>query len=235
MQVSKYLDLAKANEDKEKYELLVDFLVPIVKSYPAEMGILTTSAAIQCLGGYGFCMDFPVQQYFRDIRIDTLHEGTTGIHGKDLLRRKATMKNGRAYVLFKEEICKAISEARDNPNLKIFADQLHQELKRLDDVTQYLLTIKDTGNIEKYLADATLYLEMASIIAVAWQWLLQALAATKALAVDLPDNEINFYNGKLYSFKYFFYYQLPKAASLANTLKNSNGLTTTMNIKFFEE
>jgi butyryl-CoA dehydrogenase len=68
------------------------------------MGILATSAAIQCLGGYGYCRDFPVEQYFRDIRIDTLHEGTTGIQGQDLLGRKITMHNGMAYQFIIEEI-----------------------------------------------------------------------------------------------------------------------------------
>jgi len=96
LQVSKYMDLARVGVDQEKNELLVDFLVPVVKTYPSEMGILSTSAAIQCLGGYGYCHDFPVEQYYRDVRIDPIHEGTTGIQGQDILGRKVTIQQCRA-------------------------------------------------------------------------------------------------------------------------------------------
>jgi len=112
MQASYYEDLAKMGVDHERNELLIDFLVPIIKSYPAEMGILSTSAAIQIHGGYGFCGDFPVEQYYRDIRIDTLHEGTTCMQGQDILGRKAVMKQGVAFTYFQEEIKNTIARAK---------------------------------------------------------------------------------------------------------------------------
>lgn len=85
-----------SGEEKERSQLLLDILTPIAKSYPGEMGIASTSQAIQCLGGYGYCEDFPVEQYFRESRIHPIHEGTTGIQGKDLLGRKMVINKGRS-------------------------------------------------------------------------------------------------------------------------------------------
>jgi len=77
--------------------LLLELLTPIAKTYPAEQGIKSTSHAIQILGGYGFCSDFMPQQYYRDIRIIAIYEGTTGIQSLDLLGRKITQKNGKSH------------------------------------------------------------------------------------------------------------------------------------------
>ena len=104
----KLVDLTNVSDgqEKEEYELLLDFLTPIVKTYPSEMGIVSTSLAIQCLGGYGYSSEFPVEQYMRDARIHPIHEGTTGIQGMDLLGRKVTMKKGAGVKIFIAEVKK---------------------------------------------------------------------------------------------------------------------------------
>jgi butyryl-CoA dehydrogenase len=149
LQAAKYLDLIKVSsdpEEKEKYTLLADLLVPIVKTYPSEAGIIATSAAIQCLGGYGFCQDFPVDKYYRDIRIDAIHEGTTCIQGQDLLGKKINMKNGKALDLFYEEVSKAIQEVQTYKNLKPLADQLIDAIKELNAVTRHLQACRSGQN-----------------------------------------------------------------------------------------
>ena len=105
-QCSYYSDLAEVGDDEEKHNahLLLELLTPIAKSYPSEMGIQSVSAAIQTLGGAGYCDDFPVEQIYRDIRVNAIYEGTTSIHGMDLLGRKVTMENGKAVQLFSNEI-----------------------------------------------------------------------------------------------------------------------------------
>jgi butyryl-CoA dehydrogenase len=104
MQAAKYADLAivLTGEEKEKNELLLDLLTPVAKSYPSEMGILSVSQGVQCLGGSGYCDDYPLEQYYRDARIHPIHEGTTGIQGLTLLGRNVTMKGGKAYKLYLE-------------------------------------------------------------------------------------------------------------------------------------
>ncbi len=234
LQNAKYRDLVKVGEDAEKYDLISDLMIPVVKTYPSEMGILTTSTAIQVLGGYGFCRDFPVEQYYRDIRIDTLHEGTTGVQGQDLLGRKVTMKGGKAYQLAMEEISKTIEEASGLSELQAYALQLKDAQQTFVNVTDYLLEIKATGDKEKFQADASVYLEMAGVLFIGWQWLLQSIVALKALPSAI-DVDKNFYQGKLMTCQYFFRYELPKLESLGKTLKTSDGLTVAMNADLFED
>ena len=178
LQVSKYLDLAKVvatAEEREKYTMLVELLVPVVKTYPAEAGILATSAAIQCLGGYGYCQDFPVEQYYRDIRIDPIHEGTTGVQGQDILNRKISLGKGKAMQYFVAELLATIQKAQQFDYLQDLAAQLLEALNELRSVTTYLLSLSAQGQVEEFLADGVLYLEMFSLITIAWQWLLQAI------------------------------------------------------------
>ncbi len=117
-QCAQYVDLARVTEgeEKERYELLLDLLTPVAKSYPSEMGILSVSQGLQCLGGYGYCDEFPLEQYYRDVRIHPIHEGTTGIQGMDLLGRKVVMKNGKALFLYLAELEKAIAAGRAIPD-----------------------------------------------------------------------------------------------------------------------
>jgi len=235
LQLSKYQDLAKSGIEREKHELLVDFLVPIVKTFPSEYGILSTSAAMQCLGGYGFCRDFPVEQYFRDIRIDAILEGSTGIQGIDLLGRKVTMQKGRAYKLFLAEVRQTVAKANMLPEISREAAELARGLGIMEDVTAYLLEVSERQGAEEFLADASLYLEMAGIVAIGWQWLLQGIAAQSALATAALDGDKNFYDRKLQTLRYFMIYELAKVDGLARALKNSRGLTSNMNTSIFGE
>jgi hypothetical protein len=92
------------------------------------------------------------------------------------------------------------------------------------------------GNPEMFLADATLYLEFFGIIAIAWQWLMQATVAKKALQdAKLSSGDVNFYKGKIYTCRYFFGYELPKIEGLATRLTNGDGLTVEMKNNYFEE
>jgi len=237
LQCSKFVDLAHLcqGEEKEKYELLLDLLTPVAKSYPSEMGILSVSAGLQCLGGYGYCEEFPLEQYYRDVRIHPIHEGTTGIQGMDLLGRKVVMKNGKAFALFLEETAKTIQQAQAIAELAPLAKSLQAALEKLKTVTGHLTGIAIKGDIELFLADATLYLEMFGIIAIAWQWLLQSIVALPALQKKPAEADANFYRGKLFAGRYFFGYELPKIEGPATRLLNSDGLTVEMKPEFFAD
>jgi butyryl-CoA dehydrogenase len=237
MQCSRYHDMEKVSEgeDHENYNLLLELLTPVAKTYPSEMGILSCSQAIQILGGYGYCDEFPVEQYYRDVRIHPIHEGTTGIQGMDLLGRKMMMKKGKAGQLYLAEVRKAIATAQADTELKPLALELEKAVGSLESVTGHLAGIAMKGNPEMFLADATLYLEFFGIIAIAWQWLMQATVAKKALAGELLPGDVNFYNGKIYTYRYFFGYELPKIEGLAKRLTNGDGLTVEMKNDYFEE
>lgn len=226
---------AGAPEERERHELLLDFLTPIAKSYPSEMGILSASAGLQCLGGYGYCDEFPLEQYYRDARIHPIHEGTTGIQGMDLLGRKVTMKNGQALHIFLEQVREAIQAGEGCDELRAESRQLSEYLDEFEALTRHLVGIAAAGAPALFLADATLYLELAGILTIAWQGLLQALVSERALREAAQDRERNFYLGKRQTFHYFFRYELPKCRGLAIRLRQSDGMTSDMDEAYFED
>jgi butyryl-CoA dehydrogenase len=237
MQTAKYADLAivLAGEEKEKNEHLLDLMTPVAKSYPSEMGILSISQGVQCLGGSGYCDDYPLEQYYRDARIHPIHEGTTGIQGITLLGRNVTMKGGKAYKLYLEEVRKTILQAEEFKELASYVQKLKQALEMLQQVTAHLMGVREKETPEVFLADATLYLEFFGIISVAWQWLLQATAVVKALRNSPSGAEANFYNGKFFAFRFFFEYELPKIQGLASRLMHSDGLTVEITTDLFSD
>jgi alkylation response protein AidB-like acyl-CoA dehydrogenase len=236
LQCSRYEDMTKVStgDDLKKYELLLDLLTPVAKTYASEMGILSTSQSIQCFGGYGYCEDFPVEQHFRDMRIHAIHEGTTGIQGMDLLGRKVIMKEGKAVMLFLDEVRNAMAAA-DRAGLQPFSEQLGNGLNALQDVTVHLISVAQDKGPEYFLADATLYLEFFSIVAIAWQWLLQAVAVQHALKKKLGEAESNFYHGKLFTFRYFYTYELVKINGLIERLKNPDAVTVEIKPEYFSD
>ncbi|MEL6394324.1 MAG: acyl-CoA dehydrogenase family protein, partial [Bacteroidota bacterium] len=116
LQCSYYEDLAGHADDeatRKDYHLLLELLTPIAKSYPAEYGNLSVSMGMQVLGGAGYCDDFPLEQHYRDIRVNSIYEGTTTIHGLDLMGRKIVMEDGKALNLLLKEVMETIASAGD--------------------------------------------------------------------------------------------------------------------------
>ncbi len=205
-------------DDQQKKDnwLLLEILTPIVKTYATEQGIRAVSLGLQVLGGYGFTMDFPLQQYYRDIRIMAIYEGTTGIQSLDLLGRKVLSENGRAFQLLLTEMNKTAEKAESDPELQPFAQELRQECRRLAEVTQHLVGFAQAGKVERFTADATIYMEMTGLIVIAWQWLHLALAAQQRRAEGRfsPD----FYAQVVRCLRFYFRYELPHAEANARTL-----------------
>jgi butyryl-CoA dehydrogenase len=228
IQCSMYEDLRRvcAPEEQEYYSLLLDLLTPVAKSYPSETGCLSTSWALQCLGGYGYTTDFPLEQYYREVRIHPIHEGATGIHGLDLLGRKVMMKNGQATMLLTQEVMKEVTLAKQNPATSVAATAMEQHLQTLQGTTMYLMGVAQKEGPEAFLADATLYLELFGIMVMGWQWLKISNVATNALG-SRPDDD--FLKGKITCLNYFFEYEMVKVHALSKRLKSSVRITTTLN------
>ena len=233
-QCSMYADLASVTEgeEKEHYHLLLDLLTPIAKSYPSEMCCLTTSAAVQILGGAGYTTDFPVEQFYREARIHPIHEGTTGIHGLDLLGRKMSIKNGRSLQLLVVEILKTIEKASSLDQLKPFAQKLQIYLSKTDTVTKHLLGLA-SKDVEIFLSDATLYLELFGIMTISWQWLVQAIKAEEALQAGATGDDFDFYQGKIFTLRYFYEYELVKIDALMKRLLSEDNVTVEMEAAWF--
>ncbi len=186
---------------------LLDFLTPIAKSWPAQWCVEANSLAIQVHGGYGYTREYNVEQFYRDNRLNAIHEGTHGIHGLDLLGRKASMHDGALLKTIGEELASTIRRARAadvSGDLHAHADLLEEVWQRIDTVTAALY---GAGDMNKTLANASLYLEAVGHAIVAWIWLEQALVAARKLDVG---TDADFYNGKLQACRYFFNWELAK-------------------------
>lgn len=228
IEAARLYDISQVAEgaEKENAFLLLDLLMPVAKSYPSEMGVQSVSQSLQTFGGYGFTEDFPVEQLYRDIRITPIYEGTTGIQAQDLLGRKMTMKGGKAPQLLFAEMQRTIAAANSHNDLKRYADQLSDELDRVQDVMKSLMPHAMQGDMERYLSDATLFLELFGIVVVAWQWLKQAVIAQETLLTKNPQgDELAFYEGKLHTMKFYFHYEVPKTLGLTVRLKDTEVLT----------
>ncbi len=218
---SKYQDIvtaATSKEEKEKYHLLLEMIIPIVKTYPSEAGAESVDNGLQVLGGYGFCTDFSLQQYYRDIRISSLYEGTTGIQSQDLLGRKVPMQNGKALELLIAEIMQTITLASKDDELKKYGAVLADKLKLSQKVLGHLIPFAMKGNYERYLADANLFMEYMSIVVLGWLWLEMAVNAKNELGNSNRKYSETFYESKIHTTRFYFKYEVPKTNSLAESL-----------------
>jgi alkylation response protein AidB-like acyl-CoA dehydrogenase len=227
LETAKYADFSLYGEGEQKKEshLLLELLTPMAKTYPAEKGKEAIDNGLQILGGYGFCTDFVLQQYYRDIRIMSLYEGTTGIQSLDLLGRKVTMENGQALQLLMAKINDVCNEASTFDELTSYVKQLQKSLNDVQTVLAKLIPHAMSGEYELFLADATVFMEMTSTVVVAYQWLKMATSAKKALVTGSGQFGADFYEAKIHTMKFFFKYELPVVHSCLEILMNDDELT----------
>ncbi|NQW36017.1 MAG: acyl-CoA dehydrogenase [Flavobacteriales bacterium] len=225
IQTSQYVDLSRVCDDseKEKYNLLLELLTPIVKTYPSEQGLKSVSNGLQILGGYGFCSDFILQQYYRDIRILSIYEGTTGIQSLDLLGRKVTMKNGKALHYLVEEMTATVTEAYTLSALKPYAGQLKEQSELVKTVLAKLIPKALSGDFENYLADASIFMDFLSTLVIGWQWLKIGVTAEKSKSN--ADNKTGLEDNLIHTMAYYYTYEMAKLEGLAKILLNDKALT----------
>ena len=225
---AKYYDLentAQSKEEKIKYNTLLEMIIPVVKTYPSDAGAYSVNNGLQVLGGYGFCSDFILQQYYRDIRISAIYEGTTGIQSQDLLGRKITMNNGEGLKLLLAEIIETITKASNYPELKEYCDSLSEKIKLSEKILQSLMPYALKGDFEKYLADASIFMEFFSLVIVGWNWLEIAANSQQALKDENKKYSDIFYKSKIETMKYFFEYEIPKAIGHSEIIMNPSSVT----------
>jgi butyryl-CoA dehydrogenase len=212
---ARLVDDERTGDERQKREakLLLEVLTPIVKAWPSQWCLAANDLAIQVHGGYGYTRDYPVEQLWRDNRLNPIHEGTNGIQALDLLGRKVRLQDGAAIQLLAREIDMTARAAKraDSPELHRCGDALSDALANVMEVVRNNLCATDKGHAELALANAHAFLEMTGHVVVAWLWLKQALVAVQKLPdASVPDRE--FYQGKLQACQYFFRWELPKTA-----------------------
>ena len=168
------------------------------------------------LGGYGYTREHPVEQFYRDNRLNPIHEGTHGIQALDLLGRKVVMQGGAGLQLLVETMTATTDRATAaGGELAGLAAQLRAVVDRLPATTARLFS---TGDVEVALANATVYLEAVGHVVLAWTWLEQLLAA--------DGRSGDFYDGKRAAGRFFFRWELPRTGPQLDLLESLD--TTTL-------
>ncbi len=217
---SRLVDDIKTATDPDKAAhlgLLLDFLTPIVKAWPSDYCLKANELAIQVLGGYGYTREYPVERHYRDNRLNAIHEGTNGIQAIDLLGRKAIRNNGAGLRAAIGEVLQTCASVSDEGELAPFKAALMGACETISGTTIALGQCAMKGEIRRFLANASAYLEMVGLTVVAWMWLDQARVATAALAAG-GEQDAAFYRGKIRACRYFFVYELPKIKRLSKLL-----------------
>ncbi|MBB2942464.1 alkylation response protein AidB-like acyl-CoA dehydrogenase [Actinoplanes lutulentus] len=196
------------DEPSEENGLLLDVLTPIVKAWPSQWCRLADDHAIQIHGGYGYTREYPVEQFYRDNRLNSIHEGTDGIQALDLLGRKVTMKGGAGLKLLLDRIQGTASRVPHD-----LGKPVAEAVERLARTTAKLWA---SGDPAAALANATAYLDAAGHLVIAWIWLEQWLAA--------EGKEGDFYEGKRLAARYFITHELPRIGPMLDLLDSGDTL-----------
>lgn len=218
---------AETDEQRELAAGLLDLLTPVIKSWPSRYCLEANSLAIQVHGGYGYTREYPVEQFYRDNRLNPIHEGTHGIQGLDLLGRKVSLAGGCFYQALMDRIETSIGEARQHQRLADSADRLERAVRAMAEATDAINAEKAGGDKEKALANATLYLDAFGQVVVGWLWLRQGIRALAGLSGN-GEQTADFYEGKLKACDYFARYELPSVLHTAELLKAVD--TTALNM-----
>ncbi len=221
---AKLVDELHTGEASAEAGLLLEMLTPIAKSWPSEWCLEANSLAIQIHGGYGYTRDYPVEQYWRDNRLNMIHEGTHGIQGLDLLGRKVVMDGGKGLALLATKINATIERALQIKEWAEPANALADALQRLSNTTQSAWA---TGVPEEALANATPYLQGFGHTVLAWVWLDLALCVQASSAPD----ELR--QGKLAAARYFFNYELPRVPAWLKVVETRDDTCRSMNEAWF--
>ncbi len=217
---------------RERAALLLDLLTPIVKSWPSKYGCVANDMAIQVLGGSGYIREYPVEQLYRDQRLNPIHEGAEAIHGLDLLGRKVPMKNRAGYQVFLAALEADIDMANGRATTREFATPLRRAKNVLDETTESLL-IQTAQDVDLGMANATIYLDMFGRVVAAWMWVKQAIKAEQGLLLADADEDKYFYQGKLQAARYYMEWELPAIDAQCELLRSGNTVCFDMRNEWF--
>lgn len=215
-------------ERRNRARQLLAILTPIVKSWPSEFCLEANKLAIQVLGGSGYVIDHPVEQYYRDNRLNLIHEGTNGIQAIDLLGRKVEAEGGDLWSTLVATIRDDIAAAGTVASLVALSEQLGSTVDRVEAVTKRLVGLSASRRQKQ--ADATVYLDMLGHVCIGWMWLRQAVVAERALRAEASTGKADFYRGKLVAAEFFYAYELGRVDHWLDVVGRNSSLTVELDI-----
>jgi alkylation response protein AidB-like acyl-CoA dehydrogenase len=213
--------------------ILLDLLTPVVKSFPSYYGLKANDLAIQVLAGAGYTREYPVEQCYRDNRLNPIHEGTHGIQSLDLLGRKLWQENGKGQQLLMAKVQATLSRSSDQPQLEELVSIFKVHLNTFVQTTIALGGALQNGDVKKGLANSALYLDMMGKVVISWLWLEMADKAIEQFADSNDNNDQAFLAGKLQTAKYFIQWELPEVEHLSKLLMNFDSTCLDMQEAWF--
>ena len=201
-------------QERERARLLLDLLTPIAKTFPAEKGFESNALAVQIHGGYGYTSEYMPESWLRDQKLNTLHEGTSGIQSLDLLGRKVVAGGGAALRALVDSIASTVGRAKRAGVPDAWLTRLQGSVTAVGEVTMQLGELGMKGDAEAMLRHSFDYMEMLSIVVIAWQWLVQAAVAKEGLARGPSEDDRDFYEGKLAAAQYWIFTEVPRVGTL---------------------
>jgi butyryl-CoA dehydrogenase len=187
---------APTEAERDEALLLLGVLTPIAKAWPSTWCLRANDWALQVHGGYGYTREYPVEQFYRDNRLNPIHEGTDGIQAVDLIGRKLRMDDGAGLTLLESRIRATVDSAPDS-----LADEAAEILHWMERAFSATRALWAGSNPELALANATRHADALGHVVVAWMWLEQLIACD---GKDAP-----FYEGKRVAGRYFIGHMLP--------------------------
>ncbi len=223
--VANRLDRAEHGDPAEKEYLLglVELMTPIVKAHGSDIGFDVCTTAVQCFGGYGFTQEYPVEQFVRDSKINSIYEGTNGIQAMDLLGRKMRTGSGKLFMLWLDECNKELEAARATNAMNDEASLVEKARDQLGQAAMHLGALGMQGNLRGAMVQSYPFLTMFGTVVLALHALWQARVAHAALAKgDVSAEDAAFYKGKIANLKFYTKNILPKATALGKAIQNSD-------------
>jgi butyryl-CoA dehydrogenase len=224
---ARYHDLAKHSgnaEEKAQSQLLLDLLTPVAKTFASEYGFESNALAVQIHGGYGYTSEYRPEAWLRDQKLNTIHEGTSGIQSMDLLGRKVIMNGGAALVAFNAAVQATVERARKAGVAAEWLEDVNDAVAAVNELTAHLGALGLKGDVEGLLLHSADYMQLFSIVVIAWQWLDHAAAAREARK---PASEA-FYAGKLAAAQYWLATELPRVQQLAALCRSGENSYTSV-------
>ena len=201
--------MAETEEEKEKYQNLIDVLIPVGKGYVSDRAVEMCNIGIQVFGGYGYTSEYPVEQLLRDVRICPIYEGTNGIQAMDLLGRKLGMKKGQLFMDLMAEMQKTIEEAKAVEQVRPLADVVETVVVKFSELAMQMGKTAKSPEVFKAFANASPFLEAAGDVVMAWMLLWRATLAAKKLTNGAKKKDVAFLEGQLKSAEFFTESVLP--------------------------
>lgn len=201
------------SKEKQHYQNLIDFMTPIIKAYCSDMGFRVCETAIQCLGGYGYCSEYPLEQYLRDAKIMSLYEGTNGIQSMDLMGRKMRTNGGAAFMAYRTEIERFCDRHRDDPRVGEKIRFLARVVKRLVEVAEQMRDQMQSDPLQ-WASNTYPTLMAFGEVTMAWRLLDMAVRATGAIETGKKSH---FFTAKILQATYFSDVTLPHTLATLDT------------------